>query len=218
MQWNAGHGCYDPQRWLAYDQLYETKYANPCEPYFIALAATMPPFEPRFKGRGRNKVTIITHMDAWGFKFTVNPDLFLLHLPHSPVLTLMNMSSDANVHINMLSAPYALSQVVLENAAREAPFKGEIEQFLPGFGDVVIRKAEANRTREGAADLSVVAYGWTPDGTPVDVDDRVPSATAHCTHRGYEWLWCEADQNTVLGRIAFVLAVLVVVTVFVLRA
>ena len=163
LQFQGGHGCYYPRDWLNMTQPYEITYTNPCEPYFVALAATLPPFEPRFKGRIRDKVSILTHMAAWGFTFSVSPDLFVVHLPHAPVVTLTNMSADASVHANMWTAPFALTHVLLENAALEPEFAAAVAQAVPNVGRLTPRRPPAGAAATAGASVRTAGeptYGY----------------------------------------------------------
>lgn len=150
VQFKRGHGCYNPHRFLSSDQPYGARYENPCEPYFIGLSSSLPTFEDRFTGRARDKVAILTHMAAWGFNFTVNPELFLMHLPHPIVVSLSALADDQSVATNMVIAPYTLTHTLLENAAREPQFRRKVAQLMPGFGQVTAKKGAA-RARQPRA-------------------------------------------------------------------
>lgn len=60
------------------------------------------------------QVSILTHMAAWGTHFIVDPDHFLTHLPHKPVVPLATMSADPRVLLYTQVVPFVLTQIMLE--------------------------------------------------------------------------------------------------------
>ena len=212
MQFAAGHACYYPDDWLYSSDLYEITYTNPCEPYWLALAGTMPPFEPRFKGRMRDKVSIVSHMATWGFHYLVNPELFVVHLPHNSVRTLASMSPDLTTFMNLWTAPYALTQVLLGNAALEPEFEGAITQAVPGMGDVEVPKPDALITgpavEEPPAGLSEEGEERWELERSVDRYEQQPPDT---------WVQCEVHHGAVWAFYLPLLLALAAVTAIVLR-
>ena len=159
MQFKKGHGCYNPHKWLDGKQGYKFTYTPPCEPYVVAIAGALPPFEVRFTGRQRDKVSILTHMAVWGFEFRVVPDLFLVHLPHEPVYTLQDISADVSIQMNMAVAPYVVAHRMMENAYFEPEFQQALPQMMPGLGSVKAKKPR-KRPEEVPPGKGVAAYNW----------------------------------------------------------
>ena len=135
MQWAASHGCYKPAAALERDSPYAFAYAHPCEPYPLALKATLPPFDERWRGRLLDKTSYVTHMAAWGFAFTVNPRAFMVHLPHAPAAGLWRQSKDDNdaVTQDLIALPYGLTRVMLEDLRRTPEFRVEVVPLVPGL-------------------------------------------------------------------------------------
>lgn len=188
MQFRKGHGCYTPHKWLDSGEGgtgYAFKYTPPCEPYVIAIAGALPPFEIRFTGRQRDKVSILTHMAVWGFEFRVAPDLFIVHLPHEPVYTLQDLSGDVSVQNNIALAPYVVTQRMMENAFFEEEFKQALPQVMPGVGQVRARKPKSRRKD-------------VPPGKEV---------------AAYDWLDCDTDYVTFAWNLAFLAVATLAVTV-----
>ena len=63
-----------------YSVLWQTYY----KPYILISRLETPPYDQRFVGFGLNKVSHMMILDALGFNFTVLPDVFIIHKPHSP--------------------------------------------------------------------------------------------------------------------------------------
>ena len=144
MQWSASHGCYDPDRALAADAFYSFTYSHPCEPYPIALKAALPPFDQRWRGRLLDKTSYITQMAAWGFKFSVNTDAFMLHLPHPPGAPLLARpdSPKDQTFADLWALPYALTRVMLEDiAANDPQFAVHVLPSVPPLKDAEVRDA-----------------------------------------------------------------------------
>lgn len=212
MQFKVGHECYYPDDWLYSSDLYEITYKNPCEPYWLALAGTMPPFEPRFKGRMRDKVSIVSHMAVWGFHYLVNPELFVVHLPHNSVRTLASMSPDLTMYFNLWTAPYALAQAQLQNAALEPEFEGAITQAVPGLGDIEVPKPDSPVTAP-----SVEA---PPEGLSEAAEERleVERIVAQYERQPPDtWMQCETHRAAIWAFLLPVLLAFGAVTVAVMR-
>lgn len=59
------------------------KWENDFEPY-IVVTKNVARYDERFVGFGWNKVSHIMELHVRGYRFHVLPDLFIIHMPHSP--------------------------------------------------------------------------------------------------------------------------------------
>lgn len=80
------------------------------------------------------QVAILTHMAAWGTHFTVDPDHFLVHLPHSPVVPLAAMSNDPTVMLYSQIVPFVLTQLMVEEMQEQRELWQNTRHLVPGIG------------------------------------------------------------------------------------
>jgi hypothetical protein len=229
MQFKAGHSCYSPQYWLEHDHPYEFNYRNPCEPYFIALKDSLPKFDGRFRGRFRDKVAILTHMAAWGTRFFVNPDYFIFHLPHEPVVPLHTLSKDRRVHLYTMVVPHVLTDIMLQETKKEVEFYSSIGHSVPGIGAVFeyttedLDVDESQTPSVGPSSDSNSNGGDVDHGgashlafTRFDGDDALSFVLGGDVH----WLdshpECVLDSRVSLSRLVMTAAALLAVTMVVL--
>ena len=70
-------------KWYVTKRDYSVTYADDYEPYVVVRKdANLPPFWEHFVGFGRNKLQWIEELFVAGYKFTVVPDVFVLHKWH----------------------------------------------------------------------------------------------------------------------------------------
>lgn len=122
MQFQPGHGCYGPSNMLNATESFAFEYQHPCEPYPIALADAMPPFDQRYRGRVMNKINYLAHMAAWGTEFRVHADLFMVHLPHAFTnFKAVIMEPEHIDHPNFALIPFMLTRLHFEDMQARAP-------------------------------------------------------------------------------------------------
>ena len=68
-------------RWESTDEEYDVEWAPEFEPY-IVVRSDVVQYDERFVGYGWNKVSHIYELDKQGYRFTVLPQGFIVHLPH----------------------------------------------------------------------------------------------------------------------------------------
>ena len=78
-----GHAPTEYISWKKATQPYEIQWQPGFEPYLVA-SVNITPFDPRFVGRGDNKVSHAEDLYYQRYKFYVVPEGFIIHLPHSP--------------------------------------------------------------------------------------------------------------------------------------
>lgn len=98
------------------DEAYPFDWVMSCEPYPIALADALPPFDERWRGRVLDKVSYLAHMAAWGTQFWASTELFMVHLPHvfTDAPKAMNIDHRHPDYPNFLLIPHALARIHLE--------------------------------------------------------------------------------------------------------
>ncbi|VDP67041.1 unnamed protein product [Echinostoma caproni] len=74
------------QRWS------KVQWSADYEPY-VVVHRDAPKFDARFVGFGWNKASYIMSLDATGYRMFVLPDVFVLHLPHSPSVEVLRYRS-----------------------------------------------------------------------------------------------------------------------------
>jgi hypothetical protein len=159
MQFKPGHGCYDPLRALNATEPYAFDYKHRCEPYTVALKEAMPQFDQRWRGRNLDKVSYLTHMAAWGTKFTVAPDLFMIHLPHNKARALVEPGdglAGPRVMNDFQALPAVLARVHLSDIRRQPQFQREVPLIIASVNPAQLKaamdadRAEAARARSSA--------------------------------------------------------------------
>lgn len=177
MQFAAGHACYHPRDALSAKQAYEIQYANPCEPYIVILNAALPAFDERFHGRVRDKVAILTQAAAVGTRFVVNPEAFLLHLPHEPVTTLLSMAA-RRVKLYGMTVPFVLTADMLERVAGGREYYAAVKQQVPGLGRLSIGGSGGGSAAAKAGSLAVMwsqlREALVPDECELDARRTAP--------------------------------------------
>jgi len=118
-----------------------------CEPYIIGLKDAMPAYDNRFRGNRMDKVSFLRHMTLLGTRYTVEPNIFIVHLPHfkshslDDVVTWQPAAHDKTAYFLVL----------------ESIFIGEkytevtLERLLKGGVPREIAEAEARRHGEAMA-------------------------------------------------------------------
>nr|VZI46218.1 unnamed protein product [Spirometra erinaceieuropaei] len=81
--WPAGHQATNYAHWYKSSIPYEVKWEADFEPY-VVVKKSAAKFDTRFLGFGWNKVAYTMLLDALGYRFVVLPEVFVIHLPHSP--------------------------------------------------------------------------------------------------------------------------------------
>nr|VZI51921.1 unnamed protein product [Spirometra erinaceieuropaei] len=81
--WPAGHQATNYTHWYKSSIPYEVKWEADFEPY-VVVKKSAAKFDTRFLGFGWNKVAYTMLLDALGYRFVVLPEVFVIHLPHSP--------------------------------------------------------------------------------------------------------------------------------------
>ncbi|BHF60395.1 Glycosyltransferase-like 1B [Sparganum proliferum] len=81
--WPAGHQATNYTHWYNSSIPYEVKWEADFEPY-VVVKKSAAKFDTRFLGFGWNKVAYTMLLDALGYRFVVLPEVFVIHLPHSP--------------------------------------------------------------------------------------------------------------------------------------
>ncbi|GLC54621.1 hypothetical protein PLESTB_000888200 [Pleodorina starrii] len=79
-----GHNATDYRRWLGADQPYRVRYARGYEPWGITSREryTRMPYDIRFRGCFRDKVTQVASLAYTNTSFAALPDAWLVHQPH----------------------------------------------------------------------------------------------------------------------------------------
>ena len=144
LQWPDSHGCYQPRRALDATAFYDFAYQHPCEPYVIGLKAALPAFDQRWRGRQLDKTSYITQLAAVGFQFTVNPDAFMVHLPHAAGVAMERRvegdDGDLDLKGDLLALPYGLTRVMLEDLKLTPAFQTEVLVKVPAMSQYRVAK------------------------------------------------------------------------------
>ncbi|KAL1495658.1 hypothetical protein AB1Y20_016524 [Prymnesium parvum] len=77
--YDAGHRCDHVDRFLSTAAAYEVAYEFGCEPYVLLPRAMAHPYEERFVGYGKDRVSWNYELAAKGARFVVPADAFLVH-------------------------------------------------------------------------------------------------------------------------------------------
>ncbi|CAH0560647.1 unnamed protein product [Brassicogethes aeneus] len=81
--WPSGHSPTNFPAWQNAEEPYNVKWDHDFEPY-IVVRSNVTQYDKRFVGFGWNKVSHIMELEAQGYTFTVLPNVFIVHKPHSP--------------------------------------------------------------------------------------------------------------------------------------
>jgi len=92
--WSAGHEATNYLKWRSSTQPYTVQWQKDFEPYIVGPKG-MPDYDPRFIGFGWNKVSHIYQLHAQGYNFWVLPNVFIIHLPHTPSLDIHRYRSSS---------------------------------------------------------------------------------------------------------------------------
>lgn len=165
MQWPGSHGCYVPSQAIQKEEPFSIAYTHPCEPYVIALKASLPTFDGRWRGRMLDKTSYITHMAAWGFKFHVDPTSFMVHLPHAPGVALTERPEDIHdqVFADFWALPYALTRVFLDDVRHQPEAQCEVLPVVKPLEeeDVVSVMHEDGAKKAWCRDADVSDFDWS---------------------------------------------------------
>ncbi|KAG1667268.1 hypothetical protein FOA52_012556 [Chlamydomonas sp. UWO 241] len=77
------HNATDFKRWFRADVAYEVKYATDFEPWLIGGRFNTVWFDFRYRGYGKNKISMVAATAASGARFTVHPSGFIVHRAHT---------------------------------------------------------------------------------------------------------------------------------------
>lgn len=77
-----GHTPTDYKRLFETDEHYQVQYKRFYEPWFITCNEVMPWYDVDFRGYGMNKIILIASLNFYNYTFWVNPNAWLVHLPH----------------------------------------------------------------------------------------------------------------------------------------
>ena len=97
-EWPRGHAATNYTYWKQAVSPYKVGWDMDYEPY-VFLPKKGPLFDTRFVGFGWNKVSFIIELDALDFELWVLPDVFMIHVPHSPSLDISHFRHDTNYRI-----------------------------------------------------------------------------------------------------------------------
>mmetsp|Transcript_25589 Transcript_25589/g.33312 ORF Transcript_25589/g.33312 Transcript_25589/m.33312 type:complete len:331 (+) Transcript_25589:110-1102(+) len=68
------------------------------EPYIVLPKNSVPKYDERFVGYGKNKIEYIHHLRYRGFKFAILPKEFLIHFPHPKSTSKLSWLSNSTKH------------------------------------------------------------------------------------------------------------------------
>lgn len=93
--WPRGHAPTNYEKWRHATVSYKVSWKPDYEPYIVA-SKDITLYDSRFSGFGWNKVSHITELFAQGYSFYVAPNVFVIHMPHSPSFDIGKFRSSAN--------------------------------------------------------------------------------------------------------------------------
>ena len=93
-EWPRGHSATNYTLWRESDSPYRVEWDMDFEPYLL-LPRKGTFFDTRFVGFGWNKVSFIIELDASGVELWVLPDVFMIHMPHSPSLDISHFRDNS---------------------------------------------------------------------------------------------------------------------------
>ena len=79
--YTRGHAPTNFSKWESTKEAYDVEWAQGFEPY-IVVQSDVVRYDERFMGYGFNKVSHIYELNKQGYRFTVLPQGFIVHLPH----------------------------------------------------------------------------------------------------------------------------------------
>ncbi|KRX26823.1 Glycosyltransferase-like protein LARGE1 [Trichinella nelsoni] len=94
-EWVKGHLATDYDRWRNALEPYKIAWSTDFEPYFV-VRRDVPLYDERFVGFGWNKVAHVMNLDFLNYEFIVLPFAYIVHLPHSPSLELLQYRQNSD--------------------------------------------------------------------------------------------------------------------------
>ncbi|KRZ24161.1 Glycosyltransferase-like protein LARGE2 [Trichinella pseudospiralis] len=94
-EWVKGHLATDYDRWRTALEPYKIAWSTDYEPYFV-VGRDVPLYDERFVGFGWNKVAHVMNLDFLNYEFLVLPFAYIVHLPHSPSLELLQYRQNSD--------------------------------------------------------------------------------------------------------------------------
>lgn len=93
-EWSKGHAATNYAKWRTATTPYTIQWEEDFEPY-IVVRNNISRYDKRFVGFGWNKVAHIMELQAQGYEFVVLPNVFSIHMPHSPSFDIFKFRSSA---------------------------------------------------------------------------------------------------------------------------
>ncbi|EDV19857.1 uncharacterized protein TRIADDRAFT_32796, partial [Trichoplax adhaerens] len=81
--YTKAHSPTNYTKWQTANETYQVQWQENFEPY-IVVTKNVARYDERFIGFGWNKVSHIMELHARGYRFLVLPNVFIIHMPHSP--------------------------------------------------------------------------------------------------------------------------------------
>lgn len=93
-EWSKGHAPTNYAKWRTATTRYTVQWEEDFEPY-VVVQRNVSRYDKRFVGFGWNKVSHIMELQAQGYEFVVLPNVFIVHVPHSPSFDIFKFRSSS---------------------------------------------------------------------------------------------------------------------------
>ena len=81
-EFSVGQRATAYERWVDATEVYTVLFEDGYEPFLIMNRHSVPLYNEKFTGYGRNKCSFTFHVHALGCEFRVMPDMWIVHVPH----------------------------------------------------------------------------------------------------------------------------------------
>ncbi|XP_078346641.1 xylosyl- and glucuronyltransferase LARGE1-like [Oculina patagonica] len=93
-EWSKGHAPTNYAKWRTATTPYTIQWEEDFEPY-VVVRSNVSRYDKRFVGFGWNKVSHLMELQAQGYEFVVLPNVFIMHMPHSPSFDIFKFRSSS---------------------------------------------------------------------------------------------------------------------------
>ncbi|XP_006824280.1 xylosyl- and glucuronyltransferase LARGE2s-like [Saccoglossus kowalevskii] len=96
LDFSKGHEATNFTKWMTSVVPYPVTFNLGYEPYLVLSKKGLPEFPLLFSGMGRDKIIYTQMLKVLGYKLSVSPNAYMIHMPHWPSTSKMMWDADGN--------------------------------------------------------------------------------------------------------------------------